>query len=62
MTRRTSSFKDTCRALTQFGLSFIAVGALFGFLFGHGVLFGAIAGLLTCVLVLGVEWLYKSTR
>jgi hypothetical protein len=59
MTWRT---KGACRSLIEFGTSFIAAGILFSFLFGHGALFGAIAGLLTCVLVLGIEWLYKLPR
>jgi hypothetical protein len=55
-------FNGSRRAILQLGEIFIAVGALFGLLFGHGVIVGAVTVLVVCMLVLGVEWLYNRVR
>ena len=55
MARQNSSFKDDL----QFGGIFVAVGAAFGVLFGHGAIVGAVVGIITCALFVGVDWLRK---
>jgi hypothetical protein len=55
MARQKSAFRDDL----QFGGIFIAVGAAFGLLFGHGAIVGAVVGITTCALFVGVDWLRK---
>jgi hypothetical protein len=55
MARQNSSFKDDL----QFGGIFITVGAVFGLLFGHGAILGAVFGIVACAFFVGVDWLRK---